>query len=51
MQLRIARERWNAELERTYVDALLALHGVSAAARAAGIDRSHLHRLIARRRE
>jgi DNA-binding NtrC family response regulator len=51
--LKIARERWNAELERRYLAALLDAHGgnVSAAARAAGIDRSHLHRLLARRRD
>jgi DNA-binding NtrC family response regulator len=52
LPLREARDQWNRELEKRYVTALLEAHGgnVSAAARAAGIDRSHLHRLIARSR-
>ena len=37
-------------MERTYLERLLELHGdnVAAAARAAGVDRVHLHRLLAR---
>jgi two-component system, NtrC family, response regulator GlrR len=48
--LRELREQWTRELERRYVALLIEAHrgNVSAAARAAGIDRSHLHRLIAR---
>ena len=48
--LRDARERWTREHARRYVTALLEAHGgnVTAAARAAGVDRSHLHRLIAK---
>ena len=50
--LRAARERWAALLEPRYLERLLQAHGgnVSAAARAAGLDRSHFHRLVARRR-
>ena len=46
--LRIERERWVRELERDYLQQLLAAHGnnVSAAARAAGINRIHLYRLL-----
>ncbi|MCP3138637.1 sigma 54-interacting transcriptional regulator [Pyxidicoccus xibeiensis] len=45
-----ARERLLQAFERDYVCALLERHGnnVSAAARAAGIDRAYLHRLINR---
>ncbi len=52
LPLREAREAWTRELERAYVTRMLdACHGnVSAAARAAGIDRSHFHRLLARYR-
>ncbi|HEY0985563.1 MAG TPA: sigma 54-interacting transcriptional regulator [Kofleriaceae bacterium] len=48
--LRGVRERWLRHVERRYLEQLLVLHGnnVSAAARAAGIDRVHLHRLLAR---
>ena len=48
--LALVRERWVRHVERRYLEQLLALHGnnVSAAARAAGIDRVHLHRLLAR---
>jgi two-component system response regulator HydG len=43
-----ARERWMQELEATYLRELLERHGdnVSAAAKAAGIDRKTFHRLI-----
>jgi len=46
--LRVERERWLRELEREYLEKLLAAHGnnVSAAARAAGIDRIHMYRLL-----
>jgi two-component system response regulator GlrR len=48
--LRAVRERWLRHVERRYLAQLLAVHGnnVSAAARAAGIDRVHLHRLLAK---
>jgi len=48
--LRLARERWVRTFERRYLEALLRQHGdnVSAAARAAGVDRIHLHRLLSR---
>jgi len=50
--LRLAREQWLRHFEQRYLDELLRRHGhnVSAAARAAGIARVHLHRLLARRR-
>jgi transcriptional regulator with PAS, ATPase and Fis domain len=46
--LRAERERWLHELEREYLERVLAAHGgnVSAAARAAGIDRIHMYRLL-----
>lgn len=46
--LRSAREEWNQIFEYRYLDALLARHGnnISAAARAAGINRVHLYRLL-----
>ena len=46
--LRLERERWLRRCEREYLEQLLAAHGgnVSAAARAAGIDRIHLYRLL-----
>ena len=46
--LRVERERWLRELEREYLEKLLAAHGnnVSAAARAAGVDRIHMYRLL-----
>ena len=48
--LRVARERWLRGFEEEYLRELLRRHGdnVSAAARAAGVDRVHLHRLLAR---
>ncbi len=48
--LRVVRERWILHVERQYLERLLALHAnnVSAAARAAGIDRVHMHRLLSR---
>nr|MBA3540902.1 sigma-54-dependent Fis family transcriptional regulator [Deltaproteobacteria bacterium] len=48
--LRVVRERYLRHVERRYLEQLLALHGdnVSAAARGAGIDRVHLHRLLSR---
>jgi transcriptional regulator with GAF, ATPase, and Fis domain len=44
------RDEWMDQLEREYVTALLKLHhrNISAAASAAGLDRSYLHRLIKR---
>ena len=49
--LRVARERWLAWFERQYLEDLLARHdnNVSACARAAGVDRMHLYRLLWRR--
>jgi two-component system, NtrC family, response regulator GlrR len=46
--LRLARETWVSAFERSYLEALLARHrnNVSAAARAAGVDRIHLYRLL-----
>jgi two-component system, NtrC family, response regulator GlrR len=48
--LAVVRERWVRHVERRYLEQLLAMHdnNVSAAARAAGIDRVHLHRLLSR---
>jgi two-component system, NtrC family, response regulator GlrR len=48
--LRVIRERWLRHVERRYLEQLLVVHAnnVSAAARAAGIDRVHFHRLLAR---
>jgi transcriptional regulator with PAS, ATPase and Fis domain len=48
---RQAREQWLDYFERTYLGSLLEQHGgnVSAAARAAGIDRMHYHRMLKRR--
>jgi two-component system response regulator GlrR len=48
--LREVRERWVRHVERQYLERLLVIHAnnVSAAARAAGIDRVHFHRLLAR---
>jgi DNA-binding NtrC family response regulator len=48
--LRVVRERWVRHLERRYLQQLLVAHGnnVTAAARAAGVDRVHLHRLLGR---
>ncbi|MBA3393126.1 MAG: sigma 54-interacting transcriptional regulator [Deltaproteobacteria bacterium] len=46
--LREVRDRWVRHVEQRYLERLLAAHGgnVSAAARAAGVDRVHLHRLL-----
>ena len=46
--LKTAREEWNSVFEARYLAALLSRHdnNVSAAARAAGINRVHLHRLL-----
>jgi transcriptional regulator with PAS, ATPase and Fis domain len=48
--LRVLRARWLQYFERSYLEALLARHdnNVSEAARAAGIARVHLHRLLVR---
>ena len=48
--LRAVRERWVLHVERRYLEEVLARHGgnVSAAARAAGVDRVHMHRLLSR---
>ena len=50
LPLRAVRDRWVRHVERRYLEQLLLVHGnnVSAAARAAGIDRVHLHRLLSR---
>ncbi|HEY0991186.1 MAG TPA: helix-turn-helix domain-containing protein, partial [Kofleriaceae bacterium] len=47
---REARDAWTATFERAYLAALLGQHdgNIRAAARAAGIDRVHLYRLLAR---
>jgi two-component system, NtrC family, response regulator GlrR len=48
--LKIARERWTRTLERRYVEGLLAAHddNVTAAARAADVDRMYFHRMLRR---
>ena len=48
--LRAVRDRWLRHVERRYLEQLLEAHGgnVTAAARAAGVDRVHLHRLLSR---
>ena len=48
LPLRDVRERWIKHIERRYLEELLAAHAgnVSAAARAAGVDRVHMHRLL-----
>jgi transcriptional regulator with PAS, ATPase and Fis domain len=50
LPLRAVREQWSRHVERRYLEQLLAAHGnnVSAAARVAGVDRVHLHRLLSR---
>jgi transcriptional regulator with PAS, ATPase and Fis domain len=50
LPLRAVRERWLRHVERRYLEQLLAAHkgNVSAAARVAGVDRVHLHRLLSR---
>lgn len=46
--LKAAREGWTRTFEHAYLDALLKLHegSVAASARAAGVDRIHLYRLL-----
>ena len=46
--LELARDRWIKVFEHAYLTALLHKHGgnVAAAARAAGVDRAHLYRLL-----
>jgi DNA-binding NtrC family response regulator len=46
--LRAARERWTYRFEHAYLEGILRLHGnnVAAAARAAGVDRIYLYRLL-----
>ncbi len=48
--LRVVRDQWTRHVERRYLEQLLIVYSnnVSAAARAAGIDRVHLHRLLSR---
>ncbi|HEY5927522.1 MAG TPA: sigma 54-interacting transcriptional regulator [Kofleriaceae bacterium] len=48
LPLRLVRERYIRHVERRYLEELLAAHNgnVSAAARAAGVDRVHMHRLL-----
>lgn len=48
LPLREARDKWSSQLERRYLTELIALHddNVSAAARAAGIGRVYLYRLL-----
>jgi two-component system, NtrC family, response regulator GlrR len=50
LPLRQAREQWIAGFEQRYLQALLDRHGgnVSDAARAAGVNRGHLYRLLSR---
>src|SRR5439155_14919579 len=47
-----AREIWNSEFERRYVQEILIRHqgNVSEAARASGVDRRYFHRLLQRHR-
>ncbi len=46
--LKVAREQWLNRFERRYLEGMLLRHGnnVSAAARAAGVDRIHFYRLL-----
>jgi DNA-binding NtrC family response regulator len=46
--LRVARERFVSQFERSYLEAVLDRHdnNVAAAARAAGVDRIHFYRLL-----
>ena len=46
--LKVARDRWTSVFEKAYLEKLLAEHGgnVSAASRAAGVDRIHFYRLL-----
>jgi transcriptional regulator with GAF, ATPase, and Fis domain len=45
---KVLREEWNDHLEREYLSVLLERHGrdIGAIARAAGLDRSYVHRLL-----
>jgi two-component system, NtrC family, response regulator GlrR len=47
---KVARDRWVRYFERSYLQEQLRIHGnnVSAVARASGIDRIHLYRMLAR---
>jgi len=47
--LKLLRERWVDKFERQYLEAVLRANGnnVTAAARAAGLNRAHFHRLLA----
>jgi len=46
--LRAARKQWTSSFEKSFLEELLAKHAgnVSAAARAAGVDRKHFYRLL-----
>jgi two-component system, NtrC family, response regulator GlrR len=48
--LRELRERWIEKFEKTYLEKILAANAgnVTSAARAAGLNRAHFHRLLAR---
>jgi DNA-binding NtrC family response regulator len=50
LPLRLARERWNDAFERAYLIEILAAHSgnVTAAAEAAGMHRTHFHRLLSK---
>ncbi len=50
LPLRVAREGWVRAFERRYLEEILRRNGdnVTAAARAAGVDRIHFHRLLSR---
>jgi hypothetical protein len=51
LPFKVARDRWNRELERSYLTQLLDLHtgNVAAAARGAQLDRMSFYRLLGRR--
>jgi DNA-binding NtrC family response regulator len=48
LPLKSAREEWNRVMEMRYLDRLLQRHrgNVTAAAKAAGVNRVHLYRLL-----
>jgi DNA-binding NtrC family response regulator len=48
LPIKEARERWVSHFERSYLEQLLERHGgnVTAAARAAGVERPHMYRLL-----
>jgi transcriptional regulator of acetoin/glycerol metabolism len=50
LPLKDAKDRWMQVLEASYLKELLARHGgnISAAAKAAGIDRKTFHRLVSK---